>query len=481
MNNRSLCFAALLATTTATAPAALAQTSTSDAAATPAAATATKTNASAQSGRTAAGTAGNDRAQMRQAMRQQIRQASRQIQNDRLDQAEATINSVVSSLAGSGLPEGDRRTMIRTHLVAARDAIQDDMAREARQALRAAQRELRRSNGTAGRSAEETASNFVVQPQSPQIRVDMPEPDVRVQQRQPQVSVNQQQPQISVHQPAPRVTVDIPQPEITVRMPQPDVAVNQRKPQVEVEQGQPQVSVARQGDATVRASQQPDDDRAQVDVQSSGQADVTVRNADRQPQVRYQRDEAEVTVNQPQGEPQVRYETSGDRQAADNQPTSQDRQAAAGQSRDRQSQDGQNNRRVAARMNSDASQPANGRAANAADDSGNRAVSANAGQQIQRTVGQLLDYDIVGENGNTLGDVEEIVRVDNRLYAVIASGGFLGLGEKEVAIPLSSLVVDGTTFRAPDISEAQMDALNEYDEDRYREVGDDQRVTLGAV
>jgi sporulation protein YlmC with PRC-barrel domain len=53
--------------------------------------------------------------------------------------------------------------------------------------------------------------------------------------------------------------------------------------------------------------------------------------------------------------------------------------------------------------------------------------------------------DVVNHQGETLGDIEEImldVRSGRIAYAVLAAGGFLGIGEKYFAIPWGALTLD---------------------------------------
>jgi sporulation protein YlmC with PRC-barrel domain len=53
--------------------------------------------------------------------------------------------------------------------------------------------------------------------------------------------------------------------------------------------------------------------------------------------------------------------------------------------------------------------------------------------------------EVVNHNGETLGEIEEImldVRSGRIAYAVLAAGGFLGIGEKYFAIPWRALTLD---------------------------------------
>src|SRR5215212_2262453 len=68
--------------------------------------------------------------------------------------------------------------------------------------------------------------------------------------------------------------------------------------------------------------------------------------------------------------------------------------------------------------------------------------------------------DVVNREGETLGDIEEImldVRSGRIAYAVLSAGGFLGIGEKYFAIPWSALTLD--TDRKCFVLDADKDRL----------------------
>ena len=276
-------------------------------------------------------------------------------------------------------------------------------------------------------------ADIVVQPDAPAVKVDVPEPDVRVNQADPNVTVSQPQPTITVNQPAPTISVDIPQPTITVRMPDPKVSVDMAQPEVSVSQGEPQVSVDDSGNAAVETSNN-DAEQANVTVDQAN-ANVQVRQSDQRPEIRYESEDAKVNVNQEKGEPKIIY------QNADGSPMDGSEDTAA--------------------------------------DNETMAINPGASSEREMTVEEVTDYDIIGANGEVLGDIQEVVKVDNRLFAVIGSGGFLGLGEKEVAIPLSSLIATERGMIAPNVTESQIDALSEFDDDQYPELEDETRITVG--
>ena len=329
------------------------------------------------------------------------------------------------------------------------------------------------TNNAAGSQANDSegGADVVVDPDDPAVRVDVPEPDVTVDQAQPTVSVSQPQPEIIVRQPAPRVTVEIPKPNITVRMPEPNVDVNQQAPQVSVSQGEPQVSIGEQADAEVRRP--GGSETADVNIQRSSQANITMQNANQRPNIRYEREDAEVTVNQEQGEPNITYEN------ADGSQMSSDQQSEMRQG-NQQSSNAQSAQNAMERSDADNAQMQANSGGGQDQEGANVAVNESAAQEIGLTVDELTEYNIVGENGNVLGDIQNIVNVDDQLYAVVGSGGFLGLGEKTVAIPLSGLVVRGNDFVAPNISESQVEALQEFDVSQYETLPEDRQITVGS-
>lgn len=60
-------------------------------------------------------------------------------------------------------------------------------------------------------------------------------------------------------------------------------------------------------------------------------------------------------------------------------------------------------------------------------------------------ISQLIDEDIEGADGEDVGEVEDVlVDQEGRVAAVVIEvGGFLGIGEKKVAVPMSQVQVRG--------------------------------------
>lgn len=394
-----------------------------------------------------------------QAARQAVQEARRQLNQQAQNRPEGTRSNSVAQ--------------IRQPLQEAEQALAQQNSQQAEEALGRVEEQM--ANMDRQRRNATGEADVVVEDQA-SIRVDVPEPDVTVQQANPRVSVQQQQPEITVHQPAPTVTVNIPQPQITVRMPEPDVQVSQSQPEVQVEQGEPQVQVS-ESQPQVRRQGNQGQEQANVQLQRSGEPVVQMQRSEQEPEIRYTAEEAQVRVNRAEGEPEVRFE-QGERQTAGNQnrqaaeerqATNQNRQAT--DERQARNEDGDE----VDRQNTAAISEGSAR------DDANSAVAAGSSREVSLTVANIKDYDIVGANGNELGDIEEVVNVDNRLYAVVTSGGFLGLGENRAAVPLSALhVTDQETLEAPNVTERQIEGMENFQSDRYQALPDDHPVTLGA-
>src|ERR671910_903374 len=301
--------------------------------------------------------------------------------------------------------------------------------------------------GSTGQGREGT--QITVQQPAPAVRVEQAAPQVTVQQQQPNVTVRQPNPEILVRQPAPTVTVNIPQPEIIVRMPQPEVNVAQAQPQVDVRQAQPNVQVTQPQQPQVQVTPaQP-----QVAVQQQGtQPNAQVQQAEGQPQIRYERAEPQVTVNQAQGQPNVRIER------AEGQPA----QGA-------QTQQPATTAQVPAPPAPPATAPAptttqTQTAATATQPSATGTVAAGTGAARQfSSVSELEDMNVYNARGNQLGEVEDVlIGPNNQTFLVVGFGGFLGLGERKVVLPLDRFQLQNDRLVIAGMEEEQLRALPAY-------------------
>lgn len=169
-----------------------------------------------------------------------------------------------------------------------------------------------------------------------------------------QVVVDQKPTQITVDKPAAQVTVDQPKPKVRITTQDPEVEVEQAEPRVSVQQGEPDVSV----------------DQARPNVE--------VRDAE--PDVQVSRSEPQVDVNEQ--EPEVSIESAEERDTQNNQMISQEQQSMQQEritARDEQPQQGQLSQQA---QNEDL---------------------------YTRSVSELRSAEVVDQQGETLGNIEEVV------------------------------------------------------------------------
>lgn len=304
-----------------------------------------------------------------------------------------------------------------------------------------------------------------VQQFAPLVSVTQQEPRVMIDQGQPQIIVRQTPPNIRVQMPQPIITIDQPQPEIIVRMPDPSVAITNPEPQVEVRMPEPEVDVTQpEPQVSVQADQaaQTLSDGSNVSVsQQQPQVEITGTGNRAQfdvqgeePTVLYEAAEPQIQIEE-QGEPEIRYNQTG---------TPQIRFEDAG--------DG-------AAMQSDAMM------GDADMDVANQMLleiePMEAGDPLEYNVGDLSDRALTNARGEELGTVDRIVLAsDGREYVVLDEGGFLGFGEREVAIPLDSISVVSGALVMRGMTEDDIEAMPEFDSAGAQPLGDTDLVMIGT-
>lgn len=96
------------------------------------------------------------------------------------------------------------------------------------------------------------------------------------------------------------------------------------------------------------------------------------------------------------------------------------------------------------------------------------------------TAGALVGTEVMGDTGETIGEVDNVVLVQGKEMAVVGVGGFLGLGEHDVALPLEELTVEGEQLHAAGYTKEELESMAEFDAEAATEVNDDEPVMLGA-
>ena len=89
----------------------------------------------------------------------------------------------------------------------------------------------------------------------------------------------------------------------------------------------------------------------------------------------------------------------------------------------------------------------------------------------------IIGTNVVSRNGDSLGDIKEVVidpRTGRVAYAVVAFGGFLSMGEKLFAIPFSALEYNVTkSDYVLDVSKEKLEAAPGFDKDHWPSMADE--------
>ena len=93
----------------------------------------------------------------------------------------------------------------------------------------------------------------------------------------------------------------------------------------------------------------------------------------------------------------------------------------------------------------------------------------------------LESDDVVSPTGEKLGDIKEImidVPTGRVAYAVLSVGGFLGIGEKLIAIPWRALQIDPPNHRFMlNVTKDQIKNAEGFDKDRWPSMADERWAT----
>jgi sporulation protein YlmC with PRC-barrel domain len=112
---------------------------------------------------------------------------------------------------------------------------------------------------------------------------------------------------------------------------------------------------------------------------------------------------------------------------------------------------------------------------------GEASQETGEGEMQAITASDLEGKAVVNEAGEQIGEVSNIVEstADGKMYVVIDQGGFMGVGEKRVALSLEGLTMQGDQILVPQLSQQEIEALPEFQaSDQFPEVEDDQQAQI---
>ncbi len=101
------------------------------------------------------------------------------------------------------------------------------------------------------------------------------------------------------------------------------------------------------------------------------------------------------------------------------------------------------------------------------------------------TAEELDDVDVIGSDNTEIAEVSDIVLTpDGKVDALLIDfGGFLGIGQKTVAVGMDNLQFmqdqNGKRFVKVNATREQLDAAPQYDKDTYAQNRDSQRLVVG--
>ena len=105
--------------------------------------------------------------------------------------------------------------------------------------------------------------------------------------------------------------------------------------------------------------------------------------------------------------------------------------------------------------------------------------SGGANAMMGMKVQELIGREVVNASGKDIGKIDDIVvsDQDQAIYAVIGVGGFLGLGEKDVAIPFEQLRLGAeNVILMSERSESDLKEMPAYKEGKWKSVEPEQAL-----
>jgi len=92
------------------------------------------------------------------------------------------------------------------------------------------------------------------------------------------------------------------------------------------------------------------------------------------------------------------------------------------------------------------------------------------------SIEEVLGAEVVNAAGEEVATIEDVVLDQNGDYnAILAVGGFLGIGEKKVAVPLDELrLAEEQVYLMAEATKQQLEQMPEYDEQQYRPYAEQQ-------
>lgn len=97
-------------------------------------------------------------------------------------------------------------------------------------------------------------------------------------------------------------------------------------------------------------------------------------------------------------------------------------------------------------------------------------TQAQTGQQQMVSIDEVIGSTVVNRQGEDVGSIEDIVMdSDQSRFAIVSVGGFLGIGDRNVAIPMDQLQLgEDESYLMSAQTEEELEDLPEYQEGQYQ-------------
>ena len=97
----------------------------------------------------------------------------------------------------------------------------------------------------------------------------------------------------------------------------------------------------------------------------------------------------------------------------------------------------------------------------------------------ERDVQELVGTDVINDTGEEVGEIASFGLAGDQLVAIVGVGGFLGMGEQRVAIPLDQMTFDGERLLLSGVTRDQLEQMPEYDEATTRPLAETDTFRAG--
>lgn len=96
-----------------------------------------------------------------------------------------------------------------------------------------------------------------------------------------------------------------------------------------------------------------------------------------------------------------------------------------------------------------------------------------------KNVEELMGTGVVNDAGENIGEIDNFGLSGDTLVAIIGVGGFLGMGEHQVAVPIDQLSFNGDQLVLSGVTREDLEAMPEYDEQEAPTLAGDQTLRSG--